>query len=253
MTLYALEGTGPSLPDTDSFWIAPDANLVGKVTISDDVSIWFGATLRGDNEPISVGEGSNIQDGCIIHTDPGFPCTVGKRCTVGHRAILHGCVIDDGCLVGMGATILNGARIGANSVVGACALVTEGKVFPEYSLLVGSPARVVRTLDEDEIAGFAEAASSYRRKIGRYQGQLERLGPDTAMTTGEGKADSGHMGVMLDVNYALEPGMLVRNPRQETWGEGQIQSIAGTTITVNFENVGKVVLNGAVVGLESCR
>ncbi len=252
MTLYALGGTGPSLPETDSFWIAPDANLVGKVTIADDVSIWFGATLRGDNEPITIGAGSNIQDGCIVHTDPGFPCTVGQSCTIGHRAILHGCVIDDGCLVGMGATILNGARIGANSVIGACALVTEGKVYPENSLLVGSPARVVRTLGRDELAGFAVAASSYRRKIGRYRTGLEALDPDMAIEGGEVGAGFGDPGVMLDVNFSLEPGMRVRNPRQEMWGEGQIQSITGTTITVNFANAGKLVLNGAVVGLECC-
>ncbi len=176
MTLYALEGIEPTLPEPGTFWIAPDANIIGNVIIERAVSIWFGSTLRGDNEPIRVGEGSNIQENCIIHTDPGFPFHLGRNCTVGHKAMLHGCTIGDNCLVGMGATILNGTKIGRNSVVGACALVTENKEIPPNSLLVGSPARIVRTLTEEQSAEFQQAAEHYRCNIDRYRDHLAECG-----------------------------------------------------------------------------
>ncbi len=175
MTLYALDGIEPQLPESGTFWIAPDANVIGNVVVGRYVSIWFGCTLRGDNEPILLGEGSNIQEDCVIHTDPGFRFSLGRNCTVGHKAMLHGCSIGDNCLIGMGATVLNGAQIGHNSVVGACALVTENKVFPDYSLLVGSPAKVVRTLTAEQAGEFAKAAGRYRMHMERYRDHLRRI------------------------------------------------------------------------------
>ncbi len=144
MTLYALDGLSPILPASGSWWAAPDAALVGRVRIGDDVGIWFGAVLRGDNEEIAIGARSNIQDLCVIHTDMGFPATVGAGCTIGHRAILHGCTIGDNSLIGMGAVILNGARIGRNCLVAANALVPEGREIPDGSLVIGTPGKVSR-------------------------------------------------------------------------------------------------------------
>ena len=175
MTLFALEGVEPTLPESGDFWIADDANIIGNVIIGNRVSVWFGSTLRGDNEPITIGDGSNIQENCVVHTDPGYPFRLGCNCTVGHKSMLHGCIIGDNSLIGMGATILNGARIGSNSVVGACSLVTEGKEFPEFSLLMGTPARLVRRLTQDEVAEFGKAADHYRRNIPRYRMHLRRL------------------------------------------------------------------------------
>ena len=169
MTLYSLDGIEPTLVDADTIWIAPDANVVGNIVIGSGVSIWFGSTLRGDNEPITIGDGSNIQENCVLHTDPGYPLVIGRECTVGHKAMLHGCKIGDHSLVGMGATILNGARLGSNCVVGACALVTENKEFPDYSLLMGTPAKVVRTLTEAQAIGFRQAAKHYQQNISRYR------------------------------------------------------------------------------------
>jgi carbonic anhydrase/acetyltransferase-like protein (isoleucine patch superfamily) len=175
MTLYALEGKAPTLPTGDDCWIAPDANLVGDVRIASGVSIWFGATLRGDSEPIEIGRGSNVQDNSVLHTDPGYPLVIGEGCTIGHKVMLHGCVIEDGALIGMGAIILNGARIGRGSLVGAGALVTEGKQIPQGSLVVGAPARVVRPLSADGAAQCAAAAEHYRERIGRYRDGLCRI------------------------------------------------------------------------------
>ncbi|MFB2551695.1 gamma carbonic anhydrase family protein [Ensifer soli] len=175
MPLFALGARTPETPAPDHFWVAPDADLVGDVRVGQDVGIWFKAVLRGDNEAIIVGARSNIQEGAILHTDHGFPLTIGAGCTVGHRAILHGCTIGDNCLIGMGATILNGAVIGDNCLVGANALVTEGKVFPERSLIVGAPARVVRTLTDEAIEGLRASASHYVENWRRFARDLRRI------------------------------------------------------------------------------
>lgn len=172
MPVYSLDGQTPTLPDDDSHWIAPGAHVLGRIVLGRDVGIWFNSVLRGDNETITIGEGSNVQEGCTLHTDMGFPMHIGKGVTVGHNAILHGCTIGDNALVGMGATILNGAVIGAGSLVGAGALVTEGKTFPERSLIVGSPARVVRTLDETAIAGLRATAQGYVANQRRFRSGL---------------------------------------------------------------------------------
>ena len=175
MPLYALDGTAPETPPAGSWWLAPDAHLIGRIRLSADVGIWFGAVLRGDNEWIEVGEGSNIQEGCVLHTDMGFPLRIGANCTIGHRAILHGCIIGENSLIGMGATVLNGARIGRNSLVGANALVTEGKEFPDNSLIVGSPARAVRTLDEAAAAGITASAKAYVARWKQFAAGLKRV------------------------------------------------------------------------------
>ncbi len=189
MTIFSLEGIEPSISAPETCWIAHDANVIGNVLIGRFVSIWFGSTLRGDNEPITVGDGCNIQENCVIHTDPGFPFDLGRNCTIGHRAMLHGCSIGDNSLIGMAATILNGARIGANSVVGACSLVTENKVFPEFSLLMGSPAKVVRTLTEAEVVKFGQAAEHYRRNVVRYRTHLARIEPGNRTASPSGGAE----------------------------------------------------------------
>ena len=142
MTIYSLDGVSPQVAE-DS-WIAPDANVIGKIVIQEGASIWFGATLRGDNEEIVIGKGSNVQENTIMHTDMGYPLTVGEGCTIGHKALLHGCTIGDNTLIGMGAVILNGAKIGKNCLIGANALITENKVIPDGSLVMGSPGKVVR-------------------------------------------------------------------------------------------------------------
>ncbi len=175
MPLYALADRVPSLPAGDRFWIAPDARVIGLVTIGADVGIWFGAVLRGDNEPIVIGARTNIQENTVVHTDPGKPVTIGEGCTIGHGAIIHGCTIGNNSLVGMGATVLNGAVIGDNCLIGAHALVTEGKVFPDNSLIVGAPARVVRTLDAAAIAGLKASAESYVRNWQRFKAELRRI------------------------------------------------------------------------------
>ena len=172
MGVFSLDGVSPTLPPEDKCWIAPDANIIGDVTLGVDVSIWFGATLRGDNEPIVVGVGSNVQEACVLHTDIGFPLKIENHCTIGHRATLHGCTIGAQSLIGMGATILNGAVIGTGSVVGACALITEGKTFPPHSLILGAPGRMVRLLSEEELGPFNAAADHYRENIPRYRMSL---------------------------------------------------------------------------------
>lgn len=174
MTIYMLDGHAPQIAEES--WIAPDANLIGKVVIENLVSVWFGCTLRGDNEPIIVGEGSNIQENCVLHTDMGFPMTIGAHCTIGHKAMLHGCTIGDGSLVGMGATILNGAVIGKGCLIGAGALVTEGKVIPDYALVMGAPGRVVRELDAAAQAKLRSSANGYRANMARFKAGLRALG-----------------------------------------------------------------------------
>ncbi|MCX8502394.1 MAG: gamma carbonic anhydrase family protein [Alphaproteobacteria bacterium] len=176
MAIYQLDGVSPELPAPDRYFIAPDSHVIGKCKLGDEVGIWFGAVLRGDNETISIGDRSNIQEGAMLHTDMGFPLSVGPDCTIGHHAILHGCTIGEGSLIGMGATILNGAKIGRYCLVGANALVTEGKEFPDYSLIVGSPAKAIRTLDETAAARLKESAQNYVVNWRRFAKGLQKIG-----------------------------------------------------------------------------
>ena len=171
--IYALGDLTPEI-DADS-WIAPDANVIGKVRLLAGASIWFTATLRGDNEWIEIGAGSNVQEGCTLHTDMGYPLTIGRDCTIGHNVILHGCTIGDETLIGMGATILNGAKIGKNCLIGAGALITEGKEIPDGSLVMGSPGKVVRELDEVAFVGLRNSAKHYQDNMRRYRDGLRRL------------------------------------------------------------------------------
>lgn len=175
MPLYALGEHVPQVPAEERYWIAPDAHVIGKVVLGEDVGVWFGAVLRGDNEPITVGARTNIQEGAMLHVDAGYPVTIGEGCTIGHHAIVHGCTIGDNSLVGMGATILNGAKIGNNCLVGANALVTEGKEFPDNSLIVGSPAKAIRTLDDQAVAGLTRSAESYVRNWKSFAKALRKL------------------------------------------------------------------------------
>jgi carbonic anhydrase/acetyltransferase-like protein (isoleucine patch superfamily) len=176
MAIYELDGQAPELPKNGSFFIAENATVIGKVRLLSGASVWFGAVLRGDNEWIEVGENSNVQDNATCHTDLGYPLTIGKGCTVGHNVILHGCTIEDGALVGMGSIIMNGARIGRCSIVGAGAVITEGKQFPEYSLIIGAPARVTRTLDPAQVPAMGSAARFYIGNGPRYQKGLKKIG-----------------------------------------------------------------------------
>lgn len=176
MTRYVLDGVEPQLPETGDCWIAPDANVIGRVVLHAGSSVWFGSTLRGDNEPIVVGEGSNVQENCVLHTDMGFPLTIGRDCTIGHKAMLHGCTIGDGSLIGMAAIVLNGARIGRGCLIGAGALVTEGKEIPDGSLVLGSPARVVREIDEAGQAELLASAEHYRAQMRRFRSGLRSVG-----------------------------------------------------------------------------
>jgi len=171
MPLYALGEKAPQL--ADGAWAAPSADLIGDVRLGRRASVWFGAVIRADNTPILIGEDSNIQDGAVGHSDPGAPLTVGARVTVGHQAILHGCTVHDGALVGMGARVLNGAVIGEQCLVGAGALVTEGKSFEPRMLIVGSPARAVRALSDQEIAMLALSAAHYSEKAALYARELQ--------------------------------------------------------------------------------
>ncbi|MCB1417790.1 MAG: gamma carbonic anhydrase family protein [Notoacmeibacter sp.] len=175
MPIYELDGNRPDFSDRDSAWIAPDAHVIGKVNIGRDVGIWFGTVLRGDNEAITIGDGTNVQEHTMMHTDMGFPLTIGKGCTIGHRALLHGCTIGENSLIGMGAIVLNGARIGNNCLVGAGALVTEGKEFPDNSLIVGSPARAVRTLDEKAVEMLKWSALHYVENQKRFAKGLKQV------------------------------------------------------------------------------
>jgi carbonic anhydrase/acetyltransferase-like protein (isoleucine patch superfamily) len=175
MPIYSLDRNAPLLPDPDQFWIAPDAHVIGRVRLGRHVGIWFGAVLRGDNEPIDIGEATNIQEGAVLHTDEGAPLTVGAGCTVGHRAILHGCTIGENSLIGMGATVLNHARIGANCLIGANALVTEGKEFPDNSLIVGAPAKVIRALDEAAVERLRWSSRNYVENWKRFAKGMRRI------------------------------------------------------------------------------
>jgi carbonic anhydrase/acetyltransferase-like protein (isoleucine patch superfamily) len=172
MPVYALAGVKPQLPPDGRFWIAPSAALIGDVLLGEDVGVWFGAVLRGDNERISVGARSNVQEGVTMHTDAGLPLNIGEDCTIGHNAILHSCVLGDRTLIGMGAIVLNGAKIGNDCLVGAGALVTEHKTFPDRSLIVGSPAKAVRELDDATLAKLKQSAEHYVANWRRFAAGL---------------------------------------------------------------------------------
>src|SRR6478735_1560036 len=170
MPLYALDDVMPTLGQ--NAWVAPSADLIGDVRLGNHCSVWFGAVIRADNTPIIIGDESNIQDCAIGHSDPGAPLVIGARVTVGHQAILHGCTIEDEALIGMGARILNGAIIGAQCIVGAGALVTEGKTFEPRSLIVGSPAKALRALTEEQVALLRLSAAHYAEKAAHYAREL---------------------------------------------------------------------------------
>jgi carbonic anhydrase/acetyltransferase-like protein (isoleucine patch superfamily) len=172
MAVYTLDGIQPDFPNEGHYWIAPSADVIGKVRLLDDASIWFGAMLRGDNEWITVGQGSNVQEACVFHTDMGAPLTIGTNCTIGHKAILHGCEIGDNSLIGMGAIVLNHAKIGKNCLIGAGALIPEGKVIPDNSLVLGQPGKVVRVLDEEAVAKLTASAQSYQKNWKRFASGL---------------------------------------------------------------------------------
>ncbi len=173
MAIYQL---GEDVPSIDpSAYIAPTANLIGKVKVEANVSIWFGVTIRGDNELIIIGQVSNVQESSTLHADMGFPLTLGKNVTVGHQAMLHGCTIGDGTLIGIQAVLLNGAKIGENCLVGAGALVTEGKEFPDNSLIIGSPAKMARTLSEQEISALSKSAQHYVERSAQYKTSLKSI------------------------------------------------------------------------------
>jgi len=173
MAIYKISEFTPQIDD--SAYIADSADIIGKVRIAEHASVWFNVTLRGDNELISIGERSNLQESVVIHTDMGYPLTIGRNVTVGHQAMLHGCTIQDGALIGIQAVILNGAVIGKNCLVGAGALVTEGKHFPDNSLIIGSPAKVARSLTDDEIALLSKIAESYVQRAQLFKTELVRL------------------------------------------------------------------------------
>jgi carbonic anhydrase/acetyltransferase-like protein (isoleucine patch superfamily) len=173
MAIFELDGNAPQL--ADGAWVAESAEVIGKVELHQNASVWPRVVIRGDNDLIQIGEGSNVQDASVLHTDPGYPLLLGKRVTIGHQVMLHGCQIGDGSLVGIGAVILNGAKIGKNCLVGAGALVTEGKEFPDGSMILGSPAKVVKTLTSEQIAGIGEIADRYVKNAQRYQNTLKRI------------------------------------------------------------------------------
>jgi carbonic anhydrase/acetyltransferase-like protein (isoleucine patch superfamily) len=172
MAIFELDGVAPELSADGSVWIAANAAVIGKVRLLSRSSVWFQAVLRGDNELILVGEESNIQDGCVLHTDMGAPLSIGSRCTIGHKAMLHGCTVGEGSLIGIGATVLNHAVIGRNCLIGAHALIPEGKVIPDRSLVMGAPGRIVRELDDAAVAGLLNSATGYVRNAARYRSGL---------------------------------------------------------------------------------
>ncbi len=171
--IYSLDGIAPDIDPTA--WVAPGAHVIGKVTLLAGASVWFGAVLRGDNERIIVGQGTNVQENAVLHTDWGYPLTIGDHCTIGHKAMLHGCIIGAGSLIGMGAVILNGVQIGHGCLIGAGSLITEGKVIPDGSLVMGAPGRVVRALDDDARAGLIASAKGYAANAARFRGGLAAL------------------------------------------------------------------------------
>ena len=175
MPIFSIKGKRPSITRSGNTWIAPDANVIGEVIIHDFVSVWFNSTLRGDNDVIFVGEGSNIQENCVLHTDVGFPLRIGKNCTIGHKAILHGCKIGSGSLVGMGAIILNGVTIGKNCLIGAGSLVPEGVEIADGTLYLGSPCRFARNLSEEEKKNLVLTAKQYQKNMALYKSTLKKI------------------------------------------------------------------------------
>ena len=175
MPLYEIDGVAPTLPDDSSAWVAPSADVIGDARLGREVGVWFGAVVRADNTPILIGERTNIQEGAMLHSDPDAPLVIGSGVTVGHHAILHGCTVGEDCLIGMGAVLLNRSVIGAGSIVGAGALVTEGKQFPPGSLIVGSPARAVRTLEAGAIEALRASAALYVAKQRQFAAGLKRV------------------------------------------------------------------------------
>lgn len=173
MALYELDGVKVETPASGRFWVAPNAVLLGKVRLEEDASVWFGAVLRGDNELITVGDRSNVQDGCVLHTDPGFPLTIGADCTIGHMVMLHGCSIGRGSLIGIGSIILNGAKIGEECLIGANTLIAEGKEIPPRSMVLGSPGKIIRQLSDDDVKRFGGAAGRYVTNGRRYAAGLK--------------------------------------------------------------------------------
>jgi carbonic anhydrase/acetyltransferase-like protein (isoleucine patch superfamily) len=176
MAIYELDGEKPEFPVDGQYWVADTAAVIGKVKLHTNVSIWYGSVLRGDNELIEIGTRSQIQDNATLHTDPGFPLTIGRDCVIGHNVVLHGCTIGDSSLIGMGAIVLNGAKIGAHCLVGAGALITEGKVYPDRSMILGAPAKAVRGTDDQMRAMIARAADVYVKRWKRYAAGLKRIG-----------------------------------------------------------------------------
>ena len=176
MSVYNLGDVGPELPAADEYWIAPNAAVMGRVILKKNASVWFGATIRGDNDPIIIGENSNVQDGSVLHTDSGSPLTIGANVTVGHMVMLHGCSIGDNSLVGIGSIILNGAKIGKNCLIGANVLITEGKEIPDNSLVMGAPGKVVREISEGQARMLAGGAMHYVANWQRYKRELRAAG-----------------------------------------------------------------------------
>lgn len=176
MGLFTLEGHSVTTPGPGRFWVADNAVVLGKVTIGEGASVWFNAVVRGDNDPIVIGPGTNIQDGSVLHADPGFPLTIGRDCTVGHMVMLHGCTIGDECLIGIGAIVLNGARIGAQCLIGAGALIPEGKVIPPRSVVFGQPGKVAREVSEDNLARMRSGAEHYRNRWPKYAATFKPQG-----------------------------------------------------------------------------
>jgi carbonic anhydrase/acetyltransferase-like protein (isoleucine patch superfamily) len=174
MTLYSISGEKPQL--ADSAWVAPQAVVIGRAVLAEHTSVWFNAVIRADNEPVRIGAGSNVQEGAVLHTDPGFPLEIAANVTIGHQAMLHGCTIGEGSLIGVQAVVLNGAVIGKHCLVGAGAIVTEGKVFPDRSLIVGAPAKAVRELSDEQVANLLHNAEDYVRRVEVYRRELDQVG-----------------------------------------------------------------------------
>ena len=175
MAMYKLGASAPTVPASGNYWVAESAQVMGNVILEENASVWFGAVARGDNDPIRIGENSNVQDGSVLHTDHGKPLTIGKNVTIGHMVMLHGCTIEDGTLIGIGSTILNGATIGKNCIIGAHSLIPEGKTIPDNSLVMGAPGKIVRELDENAAKMIQGSADVYVANWKRFKEELVRI------------------------------------------------------------------------------